>query len=61
MGQNPLVRQAMIDAVKETGVGAGGTRNIGGSSVYHTELEAEIADLHLKEKSIVMTSGFVAN
>ncbi|EAR83150.1 5-aminolevulinate synthase (macronuclear) [Tetrahymena thermophila SB210] len=61
MGQHPTVRQAMIDAVKETGVGAGGTRNIGGSSIYHTQLESELADLHFKEKAIVMSSGFVAN
>lgn len=51
----------MIDAVKETGVGAGGTRNIGGSSIYHTQLERELSDLHNKEKAIVMSSGFVAN
>lgn len=51
----------MIKAVNETGVGAGGTRNIGGSSIFHTELERELADLHNKEKSIVLSSGFVAN
>lgn len=61
MGQNPIVRQAMFDAVQETGVGAGGTRNIGGSSVYHTALEKELADLHNKDKAIVLSSGFVAN
>lgn len=55
------MKQALIDAVKETGVGAGGTRNIGGSSVYHIKLEKELADLHNKENSIVMSSGFVAN
>lgn len=51
----------MIDAVIETGVGAGGTRNIGGSSIYHTKLERELSDLHAKENSIVLSSGFVAN
>ncbi|EGR32061.1 hypothetical protein IMG5_097270 [Ichthyophthirius multifiliis] len=61
MGQNPIVQEAMINAILDTGVGAGGTRNIGGSSVYHTELEKEIADLHNKQASIILSSGFVAN
>jgi hypothetical protein len=40
-----------VEAVKNFGTGAGGTRNISGNSTLHEELEAELADLHNKEVS----------
>ena len=61
MGQSEHAIEAMRDAVSAHGTGAGGTRNISGTSASIVALEDELASLHAKERALVFTSGYVAN
>jgi 5-aminolevulinate synthase len=61
MGQNPDTVKALTNAIDTHGTGAGGTRNISGTSAAIVALEAELAELHGKERALVLTSGYVAN
>ncbi|KAA2214377.1 5-aminolevulinate synthase [Teichococcus oryzae] len=61
MGCHPAVRQAAAGAIAAYGAGAGGTRNISGTSPEHTGLEAELAAWHSKPSALLFGSGYIAN
>lgn len=61
MSQNPAVVEKTIKKMEQCGIGAGGTRNISGSSIEIEELESLMAHHHKKEAALVFTSGYVAN
>ena len=61
MAQHPTVIKQAQTALLRSGAGAGGTRNIGGNTNHIVDLERHLAYLHNKARSLVFTSGYVAN
>jgi 5-aminolevulinate synthase len=58
---NKQVVDAMCGYAMRHGVGAGGTRNIAGSSIIMQQTEQKIANFHGKEAGLIFTSGYVCN
>jgi 5-aminolevulinate synthase len=61
MGQSKVAINAAIKSINNFGVGAGGSRNIGGTNQIHNMLENEMASLHNKESSLIFPTGYSSN
>ncbi|KAG2470307.1 5-aminolevulinate synthase, nonspecific, mitochondrial [Polypterus senegalus] len=61
MSRHPRVVRSIMDTLRLHGAGAGGTRNISGTSKFHVDLEYELAHLHGKDSALLFSSCFVAN
>src|SRR3984893_12708337 len=61
MGRHPAVIKAMAETARRTGAGAGGTRNISGTSRAIVELEEELAALHGQEGGVVFGCAHVSS
>ena len=61
MSQHPEVVNDIVKTLLEYGSGSGGTRNISGTSTFHTDLEARLADVHNKDAALLFASAYTAN
>ena len=61
IANNSNITDAVIDAVRKYGWGAGASRLISGNMTLHRQLENEIAQFKGTEDAIVFPTGFMAN
>jgi len=58
---HPRLREAVLQAVREFGVGSGAVRTIAGTMSMHQQLEAELAAFKGTPAVLTFQSGFTAN
>ncbi|WP_436501316.1 5-aminolevulinate synthase [Actinokineospora sp. HUAS TT18] len=61
LSQHDEVVRVQAESTWRHGTGSGGSRNIGGTSAAHVELETRLAAWHRKERALTFSSGYVAN
>ena len=61
LSQHPELIQAAQQVSAEYGIGTGSARLISGTTRWHVELEERIAKFLGKERSLVFSSGYLAN
>jgi len=61
MSQHPEVINETVKTLLAVGSGSGGTRNISGTTSYHTALESKLAEVHNKESALLFASAYTAN
>lgn len=61
LSSHPEIIKAKIEATKKYGAGAGGTRNVLGTSEILNELEKKVANWYGKEKALIHISALDAN
>ncbi|MBK0378541.1 aminotransferase class I/II-fold pyridoxal phosphate-dependent enzyme [Mucilaginibacter segetis] len=59
--QHPLIKQAVMDGIRDYGTGSGASPAIGGHFFYHELLEGKIAGFYGKTDAILYTTGYTAN
>lgn len=55
------LKEAVIEAVKQYGVGSTGARLVSGTHRLHVQLEEKIAELKGTERALVFSTGYAAN
>ncbi len=61
LANHPQIKQAMIDAVAEFGVGSGSAHLINGHSRLHQECEQRLAEFTGRERALLFSTGYMAN
>ena len=61
MSSHPTVIKAAVHAAEKHGTGAGGTRNISGTSELTVALEREISSWHQAEDALIFNGCYPAN
>jgi len=61
LSQHEEVKRTFQEAAKQHGVGSGAARLIMGSSSIHQALETKLAEIKNKEKSVLYSTGYLAN
>jgi 8-amino-7-oxononanoate synthase len=61
LASHPQVKLAAIAAIERFGTGAMASRLIVGTRSLHAELESQLAEWNLTERSLVFSSGYSAN
>ena len=61
LSQDPRLIEAAQEATARLGTGAGGSRLVGGTTEFHTDLEKAVARWKGAEAALVFNSGYQAN
>ena len=61
LSQDPRLIEAALEACKEYGFGATGSRLITGTSALHIQFEEKLAEFKSTEKALFFSSGYAAN
>ena len=61
LANDPRVKEAALDAVKQFGTGTGGSRLTTGTQTIHKELERALAEFKSTEDALTFATGFAAN
>ncbi|MEP6940452.1 MAG: 8-amino-7-oxononanoate synthase [Rudaea sp.] len=61
LAQHPLLREALVRAAVEWGVGAGAAHLLGGHREEHARLEEKIARWLRRDRALLFSTGYVAN